>query len=81
MLLNYIHSAKHIRFEPNPTTGKLNDGQGPVHPIDLFSLSRWYAFNKNLKFILAVENLFDKVYYTSTSIFVARNDEYARDNG
>ncbi|MDO4881014.1 MAG: TonB-dependent receptor [Capnocytophaga sp.] len=79
--LNYLHSGVRDRFAPNPSTGRYNEGQGPIRPIDLFSLSAGYSFNKNLSLGLGVENLMNKVYYTTASMLVARDAEYARGNG
>ena len=79
--LNYLHSGERDRFAPDPVTKKYKQGQGVIHPIDLFSLSAGYTFNKNLSLGLGVENLMDKVYYTVTSMHVARDAEYARGNG
>ena len=79
--LNYLHSGERDRFAPDPVTGIYKEGQGVVSPIDLFSLSAGYTFNKNLSLGLGVENLADKVYYTPASMLVARDAEYARGNG
>ncbi len=79
--LNYLHSGERDRFAPDPVTKKYKQGQGVIHPIDLFSLSAGYTFNKNLSLGLGVENLMDKVYYTVTSMHVARDAEYAHGNG
>ena len=79
--LNYLHSGERDRFAPDPVTKKYKQGQGVIRPIDLFSLSAGYTFNKNLSLGLGVENLMDKVYYTVTSMHVARDAEYARGNG
>ena len=79
--LNYLHSGERDRFAPDPVTKKYKEGQGVIRPIDLFSLSAGYTFNKNLSLGLGVENLMDKVYYTVASMHVARDAEYARGNG
>ena len=79
--LNYLHSGERDRFAPDPVTKKYKEGQGVIRPIDLFSLSAGYTFNKNLSLGLGVENLMDKVYYTVASMHVARDAEYAHGNG
>ena len=79
--VNYLHTGSRDRFSPDPVTGIYKEGQGVVSPIDLFSLSAGYTFNKNLSLGLGIENLADKVYYTPASMLVARDAEYAHGNG
>lgn len=78
--VNYLHTGTRDRFAKD-ATGKYPEGNGVVSPIDLFSLSAGYTFNKNLSLGLGIENLADKTYYTPASMLMARNDEYARGNG
>ncbi|WP_314056162.1 TonB-dependent receptor [Capnocytophaga gingivalis] len=78
--VNYLHTGSRDRFTPN-NQGIYTEGEGVVSPIDLFSLSAGYTFNKNLSIGLGVENLADKVYYTPASMLVARDAEYAHGNG
>ena len=78
--VNYLHTGSRDRFAPD-NKGVYTEGEGVVFPIDLFSLSAGYTFNKNLSLGLGVENLADKVYYTPASMLVARDAEYARGNG
>ena len=78
--VNYLHTGSRDRFTPN-NQGVYTEGEGVVSPIDLFSLSAGYTFNKNLSIGLGVENLADKVYYTPASMLVARDAEYAHGNG
>ena len=78
--VNYLHTGSRDRFAPD-NKGVYTEGEGVVSPIDLFSLSAGYTFNKNLSLGLGVENLADKVYYTPASMLVARDAEYARGNG
>ena len=78
--VNYLHTGSRDRFTPD-NKGVYTEGEGVVFPIDLFSLSAGYTFNKNLSLGLGVENLADKVYYTPASMLVARDAEYARGNG
>lgn len=82
--LYYTHTSKRDRFEPQPNKlGVLvyNEGEGKVSPIDLFNFNATYQYNKSIQLTLGVENLFDKSYYTSSSMIVARDAEYARGNG
>ncbi|AJA70275.1 Outer membrane receptor protein, mostly Fe transport [Myroides sp. A21] len=82
--LYYTHTSKRDRFEPQPNKlGVLvyNEGKGKVSPIDLFNFNATYQYNKSIQLTLGVENLFDKSYYTSSSMIVARDAEYARGNG
>ncbi|MCC9044125.1 TonB-dependent receptor [Myroides sp. M-43] len=82
--LYYTHTSKRDRFDPQPNkTGVLvyNEGEGKVSPIDLFNFQTSYQYNKNIQLSLGVENLFNKTYYTSSSMLVARDAEYARGNG
>ncbi|MDM1514588.1 TonB-dependent receptor domain-containing protein, partial [Myroides odoratimimus] len=82
--LYYTHTSKRDRFEPQPNKlGVLvyNEGEGKVSPIDLFNFNATYQYNKSIQLTLGVENLFDKSYYTPSSMIVARDAEYARGNG
>ena len=65
--VNYLHTGSRDRFAPD-NKGVYTEGEGVVSPIDLFSLSAGYTFNKNLSLGLGVENLADKVYYTRREI-------------
>ena len=78
--VNYLHTGSRDRFSPD-NRGVYTEGEGIVYPIDLFSLSAGYTFNKSFSFALGIENLTDKVYYTPASMLVARDAEYARGNG
>lgn len=81
--LYYTHTGKRNRFEPSTNAkGKLiyKEGEGKVSPIDLFNIAASLKVSK-VNFVLGIENLFNKSYYTSTSMLVARDAEYARGNG
>lgn len=78
--VNYLHTGSRGRFSPD-NRGVYTEGEGIVYPIDLFSLSAGYTFNKSFSLALGIENLTDKVYYTPASMLVARDAEYARGNG
>ena len=78
--VNYLHTGSRDRFSPD-NRGVYTEGEGIVYPIDLFSLSAGYTFNKSFSLALGIENLTDKVYYTPASMLVARDAEYARGNG
>lgn len=77
--LYYIHTGKRDRFDKNPK-GLYNEGEGVVKRINLFNLTAGYTY-KTISYGLGIENLFDKTYYTSSSMIMARDDEYARGNG
>ena len=78
--VNYLHTGSRDRFSPD-NRGVYTEGEGIVYPIDLFSLSAGYTFNKSFSLALGIENLNDKMYYTPASMLVARDAEYARGNG
>ena len=78
--VNYLHTGSRDRFSPD-NRGVYTEGEGIVYPIDLFSLSAGYTFNKSFSLALGIENLTDKVYYTPASMLVASDAEYARGNG
>ena len=78
--VNFLHTGSRDRFSPD-NRGVYTEGEGIVYPIDLFSLSAGYTFNKSFSLALGIENLTDKVYYTPASMLVARDAEYARGNG
>lgn len=78
--VNYLHTGSRDRFSPD-NRGVYTEREGIVYPIDLFSLSAGYTFNKSFSLALGIENLTDKVYYTPASMLVARDAEYARGNG
>lgn len=81
--LMYTHTQERNRFHPAlNNSGDLvyKEGEGKVSPIDLFNLSSNYKM-KNMRISLGIENLFNKTYYTSSSMLMARNNEYARGNG
>lgn len=78
--VNYLHTGSRDRFSPD-NRGVYTEGEGIVYPIDLFSLSAGYTFNKSFSLALGIENLTDKVYYTPASMLVARDAEYTRGNG
>ena len=78
--VNYLHTGSRDRFS-HDNRGVYTEGEGIVYPIDLFSLSAGYTFNKSFSLALGIENLTDKVYYTPASMLVARDAEYARGNG
>ncbi len=78
--VNYLHTGSRDRFSPD-NRSVYTEGEGIVYPIDLFSLSAGYTFNKSFSLALGIENLTDKVYYTPASMLVARDAEYARGNG
>lgn len=81
--LMYTHTSERNRFQPElNNSGNLvyKEGEGKVSPIDLFNLSANYKM-KNVRVSLGIENLFNKTYYTSSSMLMARNNEYARGNG
>ncbi|WP_413533236.1 TonB-dependent receptor [Empedobacter brevis] len=81
--LLYTHTQKRDRFQPTLNKSGnyvYNGGEGKVSPIDLFNLSSNYKM-KNMTISLGIENLFNKAYYTSSSMLMARDDEYARGNG
>jgi iron complex outermembrane receptor protein len=82
--LYYTHTSKRDRFTPTPNKAGVltyQEGEGKVSPIDLFNLHTSYQYNKNIQLSLGIENLFNKTYYTSSSMLVARDAEYARGNG
>lgn len=82
--LYYTHTSKRDRFDPQPNKAGVlvyNEGEGKVSPIDLFNFQTSYQYNKNIQLSLGIENLFNKTYYTSASMLVARDAEYARGNG
>ena len=82
--LYYTHTSKRDRFEPQPNKAGVlayKEGEGKVSPIDLFNFHTNYQYNKNIQLSLGIENLFNKTYYTSSSMLVARDAEYARGNG
>ncbi|GGF03357.1 iron complex outermembrane recepter protein [Chishuiella changwenlii] len=81
--LMYTHTQERNRFHPvlnNSGNLVYKEGEGKVSPIDLFNLSSNYKMN-NMRISLGIENLFNKTYYTSSSMLMARNNEYARGNG
>ncbi|WP_419869146.1 TonB-dependent receptor [Chryseobacterium sp. CT-SW4] len=77
----YLQSFERDRFEPNATTGKYEEGQGPVRSFGLFNFEGSYKINKTLKVGLGIENVLNKTYYTPTSMFTVRDAEYVRGNG
>ncbi|WP_313375471.1 TonB-dependent receptor [Chishuiella sp.] len=74
----YTHTSSRDRF--TPVNNVYAEGEGKVSPIDLFNLSANYRL-KNTRLSLGIENLFNKTYYTSSSMIMARDAEYARGNG
>lgn len=82
--LYYTHTSKRDRFTPQPNKAGVltyKEGEGKISPIDLFNFHTAYQYNKNIQLSLGIENLFNKTYYTSSSMLVARDAEYARGNG
>ena len=82
--LYYTHTSERNRFTPVPNKeGVLTykEGEGKVSAIDLFNFYAAYKYSKNIQLSLGIENLFNKSYYTSSSMLTARDAEYARGNG
>lgn len=77
--LYYVYTGKRDRFNKNDK-GLYNEGEGVVKSISLFNLTAGFKY-KTISYGLGIENLLDKTYYTSSSMLMARDDEYARGNG
>lgn len=68
------------RFKPG-ANGKYAYAQGPVNSFAIFSLASTYQFDTHSTISLGVDNLFNKDYYTVTSQWNARNENYVKGNG
>jgi len=77
--LYHIYSFERKRFLP--VKGKYNEGEGPVEAFNLFNFQGNYALNKRIVFGLGIENVLNSTYYTPTSMYLARDQEYVRGNG
>ncbi|MFZ4861053.1 TonB-dependent receptor [Sphingobacterium sp. Mn56C] len=78
--LYQMYSFKRSRFEPN-AKGIYKEGEGPVKAFNLFNFQGSYTLNSFTTIGLGLENVFNKTYYTPTSMFTARDNEYVRGNG
>ncbi|PUB34534.1 iron complex outermembrane receptor protein [Elizabethkingia sp. YR214] len=76
----HMYSFKRDRFSPDKS-GKYEEGEGPVESFNLFNFQGSYKFNQFIMLGLGVENLFNKTYFTPTSMYTARDAEYVRGNG
>lgn len=77
--LQYIHTGKRDRFAPD-AKGMYNEGEGVVNRINLVNLNAGVKL-KAWDLGLSVSNLLNNTYYTSTSMLMARNAEFARADG
>lgn len=75
-----LQAMKRDRFKPG-ANGKYTYGQGPVNSFAIFSLASSYQFDTHSTITLGVDNLFNKDYYTVTSQWNARNENYVKGNG
>lgn len=91
LYLGYLRSAFNFRltgiftgsrdhFQPGET-GAFVYGQAPVEPVQLVNLSAGYALTPQTKLSLGVENLLNADYYTLSSQWQGRSDEYIKGNG
>ncbi len=78
--LYQMYSFKRNRFSAD-TSGKYEEGEGPVDSFNLFNVQGSYKVNKLIMMGLGIENLLNTTYFTPTSMYTARDAEYVRGNG
>lgn len=76
----HMYSFKRDKFEP-ASSGKYDEGEGPVKSFNIFNVQGSYKINKLLTVGLGIENVFNTSYFTPTSMYTARDAEYVRGNG
>ncbi len=78
--LQMLQALSRDRFKPG-ANGKYSYGQGPVNSFAIFSLFSSLELDQHSGISLGVDNLFNKDYYTVTSQWNARNENYVKGNG
>ncbi|MGE7776783.1 TonB-dependent receptor [Chitinophaga sp. NPDC101104] len=78
--LQMLQALKRDRFKPG-ANGKYAYAQGPVNSFAIFSLYSNLKLDNHSGLSLGVDNLFNKDYYTVTSQWNARNENYIKGNG
>lgn len=77
--LHYIHSGNRDRFKPI-NDGKYNEGEGKISSFNLLNFTAGYKLN-SWDINLGISNLLNNTYYTTTSMLMARDAEYAHADG
>lgn len=77
--LQMLHSGKRERFER--VNGLYSYGTGPVEGFTTFSFLGSMRLDQHSSLGLGVENLFNADYYTVTSQWNARNENYVKGTG
>ncbi|WP_164714296.1 TonB-dependent receptor [Chitinophaga rhizosphaerae] len=78
--LQMLQALERDRFKPG-ANGKYAYAQGPVNGFAIFSLYSNLQLDSHSGLSLGVDNLFNKDYYTVTSQWNARNENYIKGNG
>ncbi len=78
--LFWVHTGSRDRFEVN-SSGKYNNSEGAVRPVNLFNLAAGYTVNPSWRVSLGIENIFNTSYYPVVSQYRGIDAEYVRGNG
>ncbi|WP_027387385.1 TonB-dependent receptor [Chryseobacterium gregarium] len=74
--LDMLHAFEQDRFEPNAKTGMYVYGEGRIPDYTIFNLRSSYEVNKNWKFSIGIENLFNKMYQPAIAWWAARDSDF-----
>lgn len=78
--LSGLFSASRALFSPQKN-GRYKEGEGPILPITLIHLATTYRLSKQLRLELGIQNLFNKEYYSQSSMILGRDDRYIQGSG
>ncbi|SDM56365.1 TonB-dependent receptor [Siphonobacter aquaeclarae] len=80
--LNWWRLGNRDRFQPAPSaTAKYRIYEGKINSFNLWNVNVNYAFTKQVKLNLGVENLLNTSYYTYIAQYYGSNDNYTRGSG
>lgn len=79
--IQMLQAGARDRFAPDAATGLYTYGKGPVQPFTLFSLFSDFNIDGHSSVQVGVDNLFNKDYYTVTSQWNARNENFIKGSG
>jgi len=79
--IQMLQAGDRNRFAPDAATGLYTYGKGPVKQFTVFSFFSDFNIDGHSSVQLGVDNLFNKDYYTVTSQWNARNENFVKGSG
>lgn len=78
--LSGLFSASRKLFSPGEG-GRYKEGEGPISAITLINVSATYRFTPQLRLNMGIQNLFNKEYYSQSSMMLGRDNRYIQGSG